>query len=355
MPLPCDGGRVRAAPAAPARFRRQSHPPPGSLLLGRLLLGCLLFWPSLAGAAEPATWSLIWENDVFGGTDRNYTNGLRASYVSPEVPADGSIHRAIAGWLLAAGAGDEVRYGVAVGQSIFTPEDVTATQPLPDQHPYAGWLYGEYALFAQDENSLRMAGLQVGLVGPGAGARFVQNGVHDLISSTDVRGWSNQLRNEVAFALILERRERAWLAREVLGQEFDVTPHWGLSLGTLRTQAKAGVMLRFGDDLQADYGPPRVRPALGGNGYFKGGEGFGWYVFGGLEARAVARNIFLDGNTWQSSPKVTRLPFVADLQAGIAMTFHNAQLAYTFVTRTKEFVSQGEAQQFGSISLSVKF
>ncbi|MCG8355869.1 MAG: lipid A deacylase LpxR family protein, partial [Kiloniellales bacterium] len=28
------------------------------------------------------------ENDVIAGTDRNYTNGLRASYRSPEVPRD---------------------------------------------------------------------------------------------------------------------------------------------------------------------------------------------------------------------------------------------------------------------------
>lgn len=326
-----------------------------------LLLPVLALIPfPRAAQAEPEdrpTWSLIWENDIYGGTDRNYSNGLRLSYVSPQIAAGPSIHRRIAHWLLRAGPGDEIRYGLAAGQSIFTPEDVEATEPLPDQHPYAGWLYGEYALFAQDteRKTLRMAALQVGMVGPAAGGEFVQNKVHDLISSARSMGWDNQLHNEPAFALILEGRERAWIDNEVLSQEFDVTPNWGITLGTVLTQAKAGLMLRFGDQLQADYGPPRIRPALGGAGFFREVTGLGWYLFAGIEGRAVAHNIFLDGNTWQNSLKVTRLPLVADFQAGLALTWGNAQLAYTFVTRTPEFASQDDAQQFGSVALSVKF
>lgn len=330
----------------------------------------LCLWP-LAGAAEDgaaserATWSAIWENDVFGGTDRNYTNGLRLSYMSPAATAAPSStaagrsvdppHRWLARHLLGADGLDTVRHGLALGHSIFTPEDIDVAGPLPDQHPYAGLLYLEYALYAQDEESLRMAALQVGLVGPSAGAEWVQNSVHRVIDSTHAAGWDNQLHDEPVFALYLERRERALLARDFLGREYDLTPHWGLSLGTLRTQAKAGVTLRYGPDLPNDYGPPRIRPALGGAGFFQAARGFRWYLFAGLDVRAVARDLMLDGNTFRESASVSRTPLVADFQAGLVLSRGNAQLAYTFVTRTREFASQRDAQQFGSLSLSVKF
>lgn len=304
---------------------------------------------------DKGTWSFIWENDVFAGTDRNYTNGLRLSYVSPPVDGAHDWHRGLAGFVLGAGPGDEVRYGMAVGQSIYTPENIDAAEPLPDEHPYAGFLYGEYALFAHRPDRLRMASLQVGIVGPSAGAETVQNDVHDIIGSAEARGWDNQLHDEAVFALVFEQRDRAWLSRRVLGPELDLIPHWGASLGTLRTQAKVGLTARFGEDLRNDFGPPRVRPAVGGSGFFEAVDGFRWYLFAGVEARAVARNIFLDGNTFRDSASVTRTPFVADFQGGLVLTYGATQLSYTFVTRTREFASQQDAQLFGSVSLAVKF
>lgn len=326
---------------------------------------------SMSAAAEGgigsnrATWSLIWENDIFGGTDRNYTNGLRLSYMSPSSAAEPSAtagasvadapHRWVARTLLGADGLDTVRHGLALGHSIFTPEDIDLAGPLPDQHPYAGLLYLEYALYAQDQESLRMAALQVGLVGPSAGAEWVQNSVHRIIDSTHAAGWDNQLHDEPVFAFYLERRERAMLERGFLGRDVDLTPHWGLALGTLRTQGKAGVTLRYGSDLPNDYGPPRIRPALGGAGFFQARPGFRWYLFAGLDVRAVARDLVLDGNTFRESASVSRTPLVADFQAGLVLSHGNAQLAYTFVTRTREFASQRNAQQFGSLSLAVKF
>jgi len=301
------------------------------------------------------TWSFIWENDVFAGTDRNYTNGNRISYVSPPDAPSAGLHGAISRSFFGADAGDEIRYGLAVGQSMFTPEDTEVAQPLPDQHPYAGWLYGEYSVFAEDAGGLTIGALQVGIVGPSAYAEEAQNNVHDIINSYQVRGWDNQLKDEVAFALLLERRERALLETGLLGLELDLIPHYGVSLGTLRTHAKAGATFRFGTDLRRDFGPPRVRPAVGGSGFFEATDGFSWYLFAGAEGRAVARSIFLDGNTFKDSPSVDKEPLVVDAQAGLVMTFRSFQIAYTGVIRSPQFESQDDPQLFGSVSISVKF
>ncbi len=135
----------------------------------------------------------------------------------------------------------------------------------------------------------------------------------------------------------------------------DITPYAGADLGNVLTQAAGGVTLRIGFDLPADYGPPRVRPSLTGSDYFAPQRDFGWYLFAGTEGRAVARNIFLDGNSFQDSRSVDKRPLVADVQFGVAMTIGQVRFAYTHVLLTKEFYHQKSSDAFGSFSASVRF
>jgi hypothetical protein len=94
---------------------------------------------------------------------------------------------------------------------------------------------------------------------------------------------------------------------------------------------------------------------MGGSGYFEATPSFNWYLFVGAEGRAVARNLFLDGNTWKDSASVDKKPFVAELQYGLVLQYDSIQLAWTFVTRSRQFDEQERPQQFGAVSLSVKF
>lgn len=69
----------------------------------------------------------------------------------------------------------------------------------------------------------------------------------------------------------------------------------------------------------------------------------------------MARNIFLDGNTFSDSPSVDKYPLVADLSAGVAMNIKNTKIAYALVYRTEEFEGQDEGQVFGTVSLNWTF
>ncbi len=82
---------------------------------------------------------------------------------------------------------------------------------------------------------------------------------------------------------------------------------------------------------------------------------YGMHVFARAEGRAVARNIFLDGNTWEKSPSVPKRNFVADLYAGIGVMLGSVKLTYTHVLRTEEYEGQSSPQMFGAISLSMAF
>jgi hypothetical protein len=326
---------------------------------------CLVF-VALTGAApafaddgpigdDRGTWSFIIENDVYANTDRNYTNGVRISYLTGYKPVRG-ISGFFARHLLGADDGEGVRQGFAVGQSIFTPEDTELEIPPADQHPYASWLYGEYALLVEGPSSTDQLYFQAGVVGPSAGGEWVQNNFHDLIGADEAEGWSEQLDDEPGFLIGYDKKLRALAEIETLGFGADLTPDFGLAAGNVLTQATLGLTMRIGTDLSSDYGPPRIRPSLAGAGFFTPESDFSAYIFAGVQGRAVARNIFLDGNSFDDdSPSVDKKHFVADFQAGLVVQIKDVQLAYTFVTRTEEFDGQDEGQQFGAFSLSFKF
>ena len=79
------------------------------------------------------------------------------------------------------------------------------------------------------------------------------------------------------------------------------------------------------------------------------------YVFARVDGRAVAHNIFLDGNTFGDSPSADRKVLVGDVSVGASVNYRNTKLTYALVYRTKEFEAQKEAQLFGSISINVPF
>lgn len=305
-------------------------------------------------ATETGTLSLVFENDLFYDTDRNYTNGVRASWLSgPDRTPEWALRAAH--WFPLFPDGGTVRTSYAVGQNMYTPEDIALRDPPLDDRPYAGWLYGSIGLIAETGRRLDQLELTFGVVGPASLAEQTQTIVHEITGSQEPRGWDTQLKNEPGVILTYQRSWRRFVSESVSGFSFDATPHAGGALGNVFTYANAGLTFRFGQRLPLDYGPPRIQPSLPGSGFFVPQDGFGWYLFAGMEGRAVARNIFLDGNTFRNSRSVDKEPLVGDLQFGIALTWSNVRLSYTHVLRTREFETQDETDDFGAFSVSIQF
>lgn len=333
-----------------------------------MALTALLAWSTPALADEPAekgrersvpkleggTFSFVFENDIFAGSDRNYTNGVRAEWLStPDDIPDWVVDAARAFPLFPEDGTFRASY--AIGQSMYTPSDITLEDPPEDDRPYAGFLYGSIGLIAENGQQLDQLELTVGIVGPASGAAETQKAVHELIGAPEPEGWDTQLKNEPAAVLTYQRSWRGLLSRTDSGYGFDVTPHAGAAIGNVYTYANAGVTLRAGKNLLLDYGPPRIKPSISGSGFFVPYDGVSWYFFAGIEGRAVAHNIFLDGNTFKDSRSVDRNLFIGDLQFGFAMTVENIRVSYTHVFRTPEFGDQDDRDGFGALSLSVRF
>ncbi len=226
---------------------------------------------------------------------------------------------------------------------------------MADDRPYAGWLYGTMGLISETGQRLDSVELSLGVVGPASQSDDVQMWWHDTFGFQDPKGWANQLANEPALNLTMERAWRNLWPFEVAGLGAEVTPHLGAALGNVFTHGAVGATLRLGSDLANDFGPPRIRPSLPGSAHFRPRAGTSWYVFLGAEGRAVARNIFLDGNTFADSHSVDKKPLVGDLQAGFAILFPRFRITYTHVIRTREFDGQPEGDRFGAISITARF
>lgn len=327
-----------------------------------ILLGVSL----AAGIAEADssgdTYTFQIENDRIANTDRHYTAGFRFSWVSEAVDSEPQWARDILETIYPFADLREGRIGAAFGQSIFTPEDTSSRTVVTNDRPYAGWLYGGISAHAQTANiknkiirdRLDTVELDVGIVGPYAFGEQVQNGVHELINVAKSNGWDNQLDNEPGIMLIGERR---WRTRPLhpMGLELDLIPSIGGSIGNVMTFGSLGAMLRLGQNIAFDFGPPLIQPSLSGLAAVDNDTSFGWYVFAGAQGRAVARNIFLDGNTFSDSHSVDKKIFVGDFQFGAAMVIDNARIAITQVFRTREFEGQRQSDRFGAVTLSVRF
>ena len=296
------------------------------------------------------------ENDAVstlrGTSDQYYTSGLRLGYTSgenqlPETIAN--IGRFV--W------GDGVqRISIDINQSIFTPRKTQLNPPDPHDEPYAAQLALNVMLITDQANSRSTLGFTLGDVGKNAGGQVVQNGFHSIIGDTPNRGWSYQLNDEPSLQLNVGRTYRFALAT-LGGLEIDTLPSAFANAGTTYDYAQLGLAFRIGQGLASDYGTPRILPGLTGTDAYKSVRPFSWYFELGVDGRAVAHNVFLDGNTFRSnSPHVSKKWDVGELEAGVGIIYRGVRVTYTQTWRTEEFNGEkGGLFNFGSLVLSTKF
>lgn len=148
----------------------------------------LVFLP-LSATAD--IFNISWDNDLFTGSDRGYTNGIGLSYLtsSAETSDTGSARLAVA-------ARDHLSFLPGVGsnsrdhalsfnlqQLMVTPEDLSRTEPQFNDIPYAGYLSVGATLWSWDAERITGFGAHIGVVGPESGAEASQKLVHKITGS----------------------------------------------------------------------------------------------------------------------------------------------------------------------------
>ena len=250
-------------------------------------------------------------------------------------------------------------WNIGINSEIYTPDDKDVSK-IPTEHPYAGILYLSTGITHRRDNTLERIRVDLGLTGPYSGAEFFQNGVHTTVNpsnNTVFDGWNTQISGEFVFNL---HYEMIYRLRMLENKYFSIhlLPAAHLALGNGSTYLDISSRLKFGRNLNTDFGTSKVN--YGPTSWELHSDDFTFYGFIGAGLRAVGRNIYIQGNSWES-PRHTLIPFVYYGEAGIALAYKYFKISYTFTYKSEEFkeqLSKGgvlNGDIYGNISLSFAF
>lgn len=334
------------------------------------------------------------ENDLFTGTDQNYTNGVAFTAISHDIvgkirveclPTPVRLHAELIKfinpdfWSDAQNPAHTQNVAVKFGQSMFTPKDPDRTDLITGDRPYAGLLYMGMSWNRRknepqsNSEMLDTREITLGVIGPLSLAEQSQNLFHDAIGAARFLGWQHQLKNEPALQLAMDRKFKDYRGTGAITPGFsaDSIRSLGLRLGNIETSASLGIEGRIGWNLPNDFGTYPIRPGAenrppsAASIHSDPASSIvaipqpGVHLFGTMEAKLVAHDFSLDGNLLQSGHSVTRRPWVTQTAIGISaqgmVAGHGTKLAVMRVYRSREFEEQGASQAYGSVALSLEF
>jgi len=337
---------------------------------------------------EPAQhgWYWTWENDVAGAikSDKYYTQGAQLGYTFKYDKDDPGLMARAASPLCKlfgfdANGDDGAKVlgagTMLIGQQLFTPRNTSAIAPLPEDRPYAGWLYlglrqellqplapshgnGSEGHRRWRTHSLE---LQFGVVGPSALGEQTQRAAHDLDHSDQSNGWDNQISDRFgaqAFYNFSTRLDSFEIGNCCHGFVVDWLGQAVGAVGNLQQYAEVGTVVRFGRNmgpmLQRTIVPSvltaslkSIDPAvLAGEKekpnldtaecrFLLGAREC--YVFAGVAARGVRKNVFLEPTTNGAGAVISPDRFVYDLTWGFRARYRWARFDYISTTRSREF------------------
>ena len=285
-------------------------------MLRRIVAAGLCLQAGLACADFDA---LLWDNDLFSPdkTDAYYTNGLIYHHVSAaESPARGAdaclglgrLARFMDDHAAHAVAGAAFRHSLDAGQIINTPEDLRRDPPDPLDQPYSGLLFASCGVHLQAADHALSLTFLAGVVGPLSLAERSQEFVHRVTGDWKPSGWHGQLHNEAVVNLSYAQQD---VVHRFTRQPALLFVNAGADAGPLLTSVHAGINYLYAADTAAAFS---LRPDFSGRYLWLSSPAPGFYGLAGLQAHAVLRNLFLDGNTWRDSPSVGHEPLLGEAQ-----------------------------------------
>jgi lipid A 3-O-deacylase len=297
--------------------------------------------PATAPRASTHTLSVRVDNDAFdfwrlpwNRPDEEYTSGVHVTYDGGGAPW----------WAPAAHSGDACFPGaihchtsrVEIGQDIYTPKvSHVDDRAAVNSRPNAGWLYVSQTARALRIDRSDAVTIAVGVTGPPSLAQVTQRIAHSAAPRFNrPTDWTRQINFEPGIIARYEQQRRAAIGSGS-GLGFDVIPHASASLGNVATAADAGLQMRSGWNL-----PHPWLPTTGG---------LSIALMAGVTGRAVARDIFLDGNTFRDSPRVGHNPFIASGEAGLTLAYRGATAAYRVLSESRSYAAGPVWHPWGSL------
>jgi lipid A 3-O-deacylase len=295
----------------------------------------------------PHTLSLRTDNDAFdfwmlpwNRPDDEYTSGVHITYEGGDAPW----------WARSFLRGDGACTSLSrscrsaraeLGQDIYTRDaTISDTMVIDRSRPSAGWLYLSQSARSLRENRSDELTLTLGVTGPPSLARFTQRIAHNAAPSFNrPTDWSREVEFEPGVIVRYEQRRRASADIGAFGA--DIVPRVGASIGNVLTAAEVGLELRSGWRLPHPWLPETGVASLA--------------FVAGITGQAVARNLFLDGNTFQRGTHVGHEPFVGSGELGLELRYHALRIAYRAVSDTRAYASGPKWHPWASMVAGITF
>ena len=329
----------------------------GTAVLSFCALGCTI----QANAAENGgALTLNVDNDLFTGSDNNYTNGLGVTWVSADLDTyddDRFLSKWGRLWSFLPFVGDEGYSTYAswtLAQEMHTPDEITNPNPPLDDQPYAGVLYVDSLLYARKERWTHAWELKLGVVGPDSQADNTQKDFHDLVGGDEPMGWDTQLPNEPLINVTYTIAHLAAAGHAGESAQWRVVPLATAGVGNYFTGAGLGVYGEVGWNLVDALGGTGLRSGLNAASTVGVGPVQGWSVafFGGVGGYGVAHYLPLDGTVFHDSRSVDSEPFIGTGSLGLNIRHGGFVVSFAVTFFTDTFSEQRESPEFGTLSVS---
>jgi hypothetical protein len=213
-----------------------------------LLLVCLLFLVTVNAQRIDNTVSyrdmgsdsyfrFHYDNDFFTAEDLYYTQGYTFELVKPW------LEKNPVNIVLLNPAKSVTKYGLAFEQTGFTPSDITASEILYGDRPFAATIAIKSFSISTDtiNKSQLTSSITLGMIGPAAFGNEIQTGIHKWIDDDIPQGWKYQINNDMIIdcELVYEKQLLAF-------NNFTLGSYTKVRMGTLNTNASAGLTIKLG-------------------------------------------------------------------------------------------------------------
>lgn len=318
----------------------------------RFLSSILFFCSSFLNAQAPDSvqskdvesyFRFNYDNDLFSGTDRYYTQGIVIDLVHPLMK-----HSPLS-YLLPKLTGAKNYYGLHIEQDAYTPKDILyrGGQIYFGERPYSAVFFVSHTLnsLLPVKKLLLQTQVDFGFLGPIAKGEEEQKAIHKATNNAEPLGWQNQLSNAILVNYDLK------LEKGLVNTNYvDLNVFSQGRLGTLFTDLAVGINSRFGI----------LSPYFNSLGLEKSpAKKFKIYGLASSYVKLVGFNATLQGGL-SNSKNIYELPdrsirhFVALISGGIVVAYKRMSIEFSKVSITPEFKG-GVDHGWGKCVVSVCF
>ena len=249
---------------------------------------------------------------ALGGHDADYTGGLAFTRGADDATAGPRWLARALDWVdgaLRVPRADAARDSRAfeLGVQLFTPRDLTAEEPIPDDRPYANLVYASSSRLTEDaaRGLVRQSTLTLGVLGlPIVGD--LHRAMHELLNSPLPNGYAHQISDGGEPTFRYAFSSRRLLASGTHGDRpYSVRFGFGASVGYI-SEASAEIAYRSGPERVPWWSAPPLASDYAGQPPIESRRDAaaavvrGVVLEGGLALRARIYNAFLQGQVRDS-------------------------------------------------------